>query len=164
MPLIERNKDAIITIGKNVTLNSQNKEYHLNLFGKVKLVADRPNAKISIGDKTRIHGSCIHAWGEIIIGKRVLIAGNVNIIDSNGHEIMPENVEQRIYTTGIHKPIVIEDDVWIGAGSMVLPGVTIGRGSVIGAGSIVSRNIPSYSIAAGNPVAIKNLKDKFYGA
>lgn len=49
------------------------------------------------------------------------------------------------------KGIVIEDDVWVGGGSIILPGVTIGQGSIIGAGSVVTKDVPSYTIVAGNP-------------
>ncbi|MDH3026960.1 DapH/DapD/GlmU-related protein [Gordonia alkanivorans] len=52
------------------------------------------------------------------------------------------------------KPVVIGDDVWIGARVIILPGVTVGRGCVIGAGSVVAKDIPEYTIAAGNPCRV----------
>ena len=51
-------------------------------------------------------------------------------------------------------PITIEDNVWIGGGTIVLPGITIGRNSVIGAGSVVTKSIPTYSVAVGNPCRV----------
>ena len=53
------------------------------------------------------------------------------------------------------RPVIIEDDVWIGTKVIILPGVHIGKGSVIGAGAVVTKNIPAYSIAAGNPAVVK---------
>ena len=55
--------------------------------------------------------------------------------------------------------IIIEDDVWIGAGSIILTGVTISKGSVIGAGSVVAKSIPEYSIAVGNPAKVIHRRD-----
>jgi acetyltransferase-like isoleucine patch superfamily enzyme len=120
----------------------------------VKLLADIPGAAIKIGDDTRIYGSCIHAWKSIRIGKRCLIAANCHIIDSNGHLSSLENPKLRGQLRDVPKSVEIEDDVWIGAGCIVLPGVTIGKGSIIGAGSVVTGDIPGGVIAAGNPAKI----------
>jgi len=89
-----------------------------------------------------------------MIGKRCLIAGNCQIIDSNGHDLSFPDVENRLNTEGSSYPIVIEDDVWIGANSVVLPGVRIGRGSIIGANSVVSASIPPMVVARGNPATV----------
>jgi acetyltransferase-like isoleucine patch superfamily enzyme len=153
-PIIDIRNGGVIMIGDDVTINSRNFGYHLNLQAPVKLFADRPGARIVIGDRTRIHGSCIHAYASITIGKRCLIAGNCQIIDGSAHDVTFNNLESRCETTGTSKPIVIEDDVWIGANVIILPGVTIGRGSIIGAGSVVTKNIPAMVIAAGNPAAV----------
>ena len=53
------------------------------------------------------------------------------------------------------KPVIIEDDVWIGTKTILLPGVHIGKGAIIGAGSVVTKNIPPYTIAVGNPAVVK---------
>lgn len=150
-PLIDTRNNGTIEIHDNVIINSSNKGYHLNLSSPTKLFVDEKGSKISIGEFTRIHGSCLHAWSSITIGKRCLIAGNCQITDSNGHDLSFDNVENRINTKGTSNPIVIEDDVWIGANSIILPGVTIGKGSVVGAGSVVSTRIPPNSIVRGNP-------------
>jgi acetyltransferase-like isoleucine patch superfamily enzyme len=65
-----------------------------------------------------------------------------------------QHPELRLKTLGITKPIIIEDNVWIGYNCLILPGVKIGNGSVIAAGSIVNIDIPANSIAAGNPIKI----------
>ncbi len=154
MPDIFITKTAKVILGDNVTLNSKNKGYHVNMFRSVKILADRPNAFISIGENTRIHGTCIHAHKKITIGKRCLIAANCQIIDSSGHDLSFENVENRIKTSGIAKSITIQDDVWLGMNCIILPGVTIGKGSIVAAGSVVAKSIPEMCIVGGNPARI----------
>lgn len=154
IPFIDVRGNGKIYIGNNVRLNSLNRSYHLNLFAPVKLFADRNGAVIEIGDNTRIHGTCIHAYDKIIIGKNCLIAANCQIFDGSGHDLSFDDVENRINTTGDAKPIKIEDNVWIGANSIILPGVTIGEGSVIGSGSVVVKDIPPYCLAGGNPAKV----------
>lgn len=154
MPVITTVKDAMIIIGNNVTINSSNDGYHLNMFAKTKLMADRAGATIKIGNKTRIHGTCIHAFNSITIGNRCLIAGNCQIMDSNGHEISMDDPSSRINTIDKGREIIIGDDVWIGAGSVILPGVCIGNGSIIAAGSIVHKDVAERCIVGGNPATI----------
>lgn len=154
IPLIEICKGATVTIGKNVTINSKIKSYHVLLHSPVKLMADRIDAKIEIGDNTRIHGSCIHAWEKITIGQNCLIAANCNIIDSNGHQLSFHKVDERHKTQDIANPVIIEDNVWLGTNVIVLPGAFIGYGSVVSAGSVVRGQIPPYSLVAGNPAIV----------
>lgn len=153
-PVIDIRQGSRLTLGNGVILTSRNRGYHLNIGAPVKLFADRPGAEIRIGEGTRIAGSCIHAKKSIVIGKRCLIAGNCQIIDSNGHDLSFPDVEQRTQTEGASYPIVIEDDVWIGANSIVLPGVRIGKGAVIVANSVVSANVPPMVVARGNPATV----------
>lgn len=153
-PLIEIENGGSVHVGSRVRLNSRNRGYHVNMFGPVKLFADMPGATIRIGEDTRIHGACIHAYSSIVIGKRCLIAANTQIVDGSGHDLCLDTPEHRILTIGTALPIVIEDDVWVGMNCIVLPGVTIGRGSVIGAGSVVTKDIPPGTVAAGNPARV----------
>lgn len=150
-PLVQVHKDARLIIGDNVTINSDNRNYHVNMFTRCKIMADRPGAEIIIGNNTRIHGSCIHAFKKITIGNNCLIAANCQIIDGNGHDLSFDNVDNRINTSGKFKEVVIEDSVWLGTGVIVLPGVKIGRGSIISANSVVATDIPPMTIATGNP-------------
>lgn len=150
-PILQVHDEANLTIGNNVTLNSRNFGYHANMHSPVKLMADSCGAKIVIGNNTRLNGCCVHAKREIKIGNNCLIAANVHIFDSNGHDSSLENPSNRINTTGHAKPIHIEDNVWIGLNSIILPGVKIGEGSVVGANSVVAHDIPPFVIFAGNP-------------
>lgn len=153
-PVIRMHPEASIVVGARVTLNSDNSGYHVSMHSPVKLLADVPGARISIGDDTRIHGACIHAWKSITIGKRCLIAANSQIIDSNGHPTALNRPEVRIIQTDSPKSIVIGDDVWIGTGAIILPGVTIGNGSIIGAGAVVAKDIPEGVVVVGNPARV----------
>ena len=89
----------------------------------------------------------------VTIGNNVFIAPDVQIYTAQ-HPLDPDTRNQHI---GSARPINIGDDVWIGGGSIILPGVTIGKGSTIGAGSVVKHDIPSGVIAAGNPCQVKRV-------
>lgn len=116
------------------------------MFSSCKLLADRPQAEIIIGENCRIHGTCIHAVKKIIIGNNCLIAANTNIIDSNGHILAMNNPIERLTIADEGRPVIIEDNVWIGSNVIILPGATIRRGSVIMAGSVVKGEVPPKSI------------------
>jgi len=161
VPIIEVSKNAKIILKNNITLNSINQKYHVSMHSPVKLIADKENATIIIGENTRIHGSCIHAYEDIFIGKNCLIAANTQIFDAGGHGLSFPLVEERINTKGDSKPIRIEDNVWIGANCIILPGVNIGKGSIVGAGSVVTKDIPAYVLSGGNPArVIKKFKQE----
>lgn len=87
---------------------------------------------------------------KVRIGDNVFIAPNVGIYTA-GH---PIDTERRNRGLEYAFPVTIEDNVWIGAGVSILPGVTVGRGSVIAAGCVVNKNVPTMVLAAGNPVRI----------
>lgn len=89
----------------------------------------------------------------VTIGNNVFIAPDVQIYTAQ-HPLDPETRNQHI---GSARPINIGDDVWIGGGSIILPSVTIGKGSTIGAGSVVKHDIPAGVIAAGNPCQVKRV-------
>lgn len=161
MPLIQTINGGRIIIGNNVTLYSSNRQYFANLCSPVKLLVDQPGAVINIGDNSRINGACIHATQNIFIGKNCLIAANTSIIDSDGHDLCLDKPDKRFNSSGISKPIIIEDFVWIGLNCVITKGVTIGYGSVIGANSVVKSDIPSHSLAAGNPArVIRGIKNE----
>ena len=114
------------------------------------------NALLEIGEGCGFSGTTIGCASRVILGRRVMCGANVTITDTDWHplEWRPRAEGQ----TGPVAPVSIGDDVWIGMNATVLKGATIGRRTVIGAGSIVSRPIPEGVIAAGSPaVAIRKL-------
>src|SRR5690554_3801149 len=134
LPILHVVRTAKISLGDDVVLNSINSGHHLNMHSPVKLMADRDGAEIRVGSGTRIHGTCVHAYDSVVIGERCLIAANCQIFDGSGHDLSFENVAKRVKTVGSSSPIVIEDFVWVGANTIILPGVRVGEGSVIAAG------------------------------
>ena len=121
---------------------------------------DSPDARVIIGAGVQIN-DFVHITGvsRVSIGNGVLIASRVFISDSdhgvyggNGAHSSPDIPPALRPLTA--KPVVIEDNVWLGENVSVLSGVTIGKGSVIGTGSVVTKDIPAYSIAVGIPARV----------
>ncbi|MCP3477060.1 acetyltransferase [Bradyrhizobium sp. CCGUVB1N3] len=121
--------------------------------------------RISIGEWCYVGvGTRIWSGASIQIGNRVLISHSVNIFDNLSHPIKAsERHEQarQIFSTGHprmvfldDRPIKISDDAWIGAGAMVMRGVTIGEGGIVAAGAVVTKDVPAYAIVAGNPATV----------
>ena len=116
---------------------------------------------IFIGSDVIINMNCTFVDNmPIKIGNRVLIASNVQIYTSS-HPVLPQErlvpdwkERKTTWFRTYARPVEIKDNAWIGAGSILLPGVTIGENSVIGAGSVVNRSIPANCIAVGNPCKI----------
>jgi len=151
MPIIQKHQSAKIIIGKKFTACSNPRKNSIGVFQKVIIKALSPNSIIKFGTNLGVSGATI-SGENITIGNNVLIGSGVLITDSDAHPIHPKlRNDHRFIKT---KRIIIEDDVFIGARSIILKGVTIGEGSVIGAGSVVSKDIPKMSIAAGNPAKV----------
>ena len=117
-----------------------------------------PGIKVEIGDNVDIAKQVIITTsGGVSIGDRTLIGYRTQILSSN-HEI-PDN-RAMIFTSGHqHKKVTIENDVWIGANCLILPGVTIGEGAVVAGGSVVTKDVPAYAIVGGTPAKIIRMRD-----
>lgn len=128
------------------------------------------NGKIKIGKYTTIRfASRILAIDQIEIGDYVIISNNVTIYDNNNHPVQPEKriemsksgfySELWYVNNSSHSPIIIHDNVWVGERATILKGVTIGTGAIVAMGAIVTKNVPEYSVVAGNPAkVVKYLK------
>jgi len=116
--------------------------------------ARNSTAKISIADGTWINNgfSAIAVHTSITIGRRVLIGTNVEMFDSDFHGIRVD--DRNVSRAEWAKPVVVEDDVFLGSNVRVLKGVTIGRGAVVANGSVVVKDIPPGVIAGGNPARV----------
>jgi acetyltransferase-like isoleucine patch superfamily enzyme len=123
------------------------------------------HGQLFIDDYTFFGNSKIYCSNSILIGKGCWIADHVSIMDSNLHPISPNRRLQDainfsmgifpdVYTNIPNSPLVIHDSVWIGVSSIILKGVTIGKGAIIGAGSVVTKDVPPWTIVAGNPASI----------
>lgn len=151
LPIIQKHRNAKITIGNDFIACSDPRKNSVGVFQKVIIKALSPKSKIKIGNNVGISGSTITGV-EITIGNNVLIGSGCIIADTDAHPINAKDRDNK--NKILQAPIIIEDDVFIGARSIILKGVTIGKGSVIGAGSVVSKSIPANSIAAGNPAKV----------
>lgn len=132
---------------------------HVGISGNVNLVVSykaNPNPTIVIGNDVYLgFESTLSCADRITIGDRVLIAHFASIYDNNNHPIDPgaRAANQPIGKEDI-APVVIEDDVWIGAHAIVLKGVTLGKGSVVAMGAVVTRDVPPMTVVAGNPARV----------
>lgn len=115
-------------------------------------VRNRTKTDSYIGNNVSINRNTV-IRGYFKIGNDVAIAPNCTIIGAN-HNFQRTDIVIKQQGVSNRGGIIIEDDVWIGANCVVLDGVTIGKGSVIGAGSIVTKSIPPFSIAVGNPCKV----------
>jgi len=110
-----------------------------------------PGARLEIGDRVLInHGCSLGATKLVVIGERCNIGSQSILIDNAFHELDPERRDQRPESA----PVILEANVWLAARVIVLPGVTIGKNSVIGAGSVVTRDIPPDVLATGVPARV----------
>ncbi|MDQ1000343.1 acetyltransferase-like isoleucine patch superfamily enzyme [Neobacillus niacini] len=135
------NKIGELTIGKR-----------LGIVGRpwsTQLTVEK-DAVLTIGNDVFINAGCgIAASKEIRIGNNVLIGPRTSILDSDYHLLDADVTSEQL-----KKPIIIEDNVWIGTRCTILPGVKIGKNSVISAGSIVNKDIPPNVVAGGVPVKV----------
>lgn len=107
---------------------------------------------VDIGNEVSF-AAYIHIWGggTVIIGNRVMVGTHTSITS-----LTHDYTQKDMHVTLIRKTVIIEDDVWIGSNCVILPGVTIGRGAVIGAGSVVTRDIQPGTVAFGVPAMPRN--------
>lgn len=154
---------SYVRIGDDFTFTSGESINPLCRTQRGCIVAERAETVIEIGHHVGMASPCLWAKERITIGNYVNIGGDCIIMDSDAH-----NLDWRVRDSGEMfapmvsmdnhtakcAPIVIKDHVLIGAKSIILKGVTIGEGSVIGAGSVVVKDIPANCIAAGNPCKV----------
>jgi acetyltransferase-like isoleucine patch superfamily enzyme len=115
---------------------------------------------IRIGRGTNIGPFCVmSAISEIVLGKHLAIAAHCYIGGGFYHadRIDIPMLEQGIYSKG---PVIIEDDVWLGAGTVVLDNVRIGKGCIVGAGSVVTRDLPEFTVSVGVPARVKRRREQ----
>lgn len=144
--------ESYITLGDNIRIKPRLQLEAIDTLGNTKFTPE-----IVIGDDVSInydvHIACIN---KVVIGKGVLIASKVFISDHGHGDTCTETLQippskRTLYSKG---PVIIEENVWIGEGAAIMPGVTIGRNSIIGANSVVTKDIPPFSVAVGTPARV----------
>jgi carbonic anhydrase/acetyltransferase-like protein (isoleucine patch superfamily) len=124
-----------------------------------------PQGRVALGNYALVHGARIICDAEISIGDYALISWNVVLMDTYRLSVEPEKRRLELERVPEHtlrvamadvpaRPIHIGPNVWIGFDACVLPGVSIGAGSVVGARSVVTQNVPPYTVVAGNPARV----------
>jgi len=161
--------DRVILHNSSRIINSVDQKERIivgsNSHIKGELLVYPHGGRIRIGEYCYIgEGTRVWSGSDITIGDRVLISHNVNIFDNKTHPLDPKLRHEQfreIISSGFpkdidlsDKPVIIEDDVLIGTMSIILQGITIGRGSVVAAGSVVTRDVARYVVVAGNPAKV----------
>lgn len=156
--IFDLRRGSAVTLHSGVVLNAVVAKNSLEARGPVIIKTLSETARVVVGPESGMTSSTVSAITSVSIGARVLIGAGCVITDSDHHVVHPPTGLRRRHLglpeASPQHAVVIEDDVFIGARSIVLKGVTIGRGSVVGAGSVVARDIPPHSIAAGNPCVV----------
>jgi acetyltransferase-like isoleucine patch superfamily enzyme len=149
LPEVRLKKGAVIEIGNDVTLCSLSRFNPLAPRRKLSLVTNTPGARIILQDGAGISNSVLSCYQRITIGRNTLVGAECLIVDSDFHGL-PLGEDKPIRSA----PVTIGDNVFIGARTIILKGVNIGNKSVIGAGSVVTSDIPENCVAAGNPARV----------
>ena len=140
-----------MSIGKNFCMNNGVKGNPIGCYERCTFFVDR-GCTLTIGDNVGISQTALIAHADLTIGDNVKIGGGTCIYTSDFHSLdatiraSKEDMKHRV-----SKPVIIEHDAFIGARCLILKGVTIGVGSIIGAGSVVTKSVPAGEIWAGNP-------------
>jgi len=153
VPVIQKHRVSRMIFGPGFQLRSLLRSNPMAPNHPVVLSTYRQGASLEIGANFRMTGGNLCAAQKIIIGDHVVIGANTTIVDTDFHPADPVGRWVKP-SDGRAAEVVIEDNVFIGMNCLVLKGVRIGRGSVIGAGSVVAKGVPSGVIAAGNPAVI----------
>lgn len=158
IPYVVVAKNGKFTIGSNFAMNNGIKGNPIGSYRRCTFFVNR-NAQLTIGHHVGISQTALICNNSITIGNYVKIGGGVSIYDTDFHSLNADmRKSENDMKNRIDKPIVIKDNVFIGAHAIILKGVTIGENSIIGAGAVVTKSIPANQIWAGNPAKfIKNV-------
>jgi acetyltransferase-like isoleucine patch superfamily enzyme len=141
-PLIHNR--GTIRLGHDLVLESQTKRSYFNVF---------PGGELVLGSAVAMNEGCrFDCTSSIRVGDRTRFGYGVAIFDNNFHEVYDR------VNRPPGNPVVLEEDVWVGSNAMIFPGVTVGRGAVVAAAAVVRKDVPPFTVVAGNPAqAVKTL-------
>lgn len=144
-----------LIIGRNSSINK-----YSTLISICGGLHSKSIGKLIVGNYTYIgeYNNIRAAGGDILIGDNCLISQHVTIVCTNHMCAKKLLINQQQWTSD-RNYVLIEDDVWVGANSVILPGVTIHKGAVVAAGSIVTKDVPEYAIVGGNPAKILKYRE-----
>ena len=148
--LLSRKEGSSLVVGQRCIFRSGYKSNQIGLNRPCSFSAMSMTARVQVGDYCAFSGTVIAAAESITLGDRVICGANTTITDTDWHGLHPS--ERR--NPGRTAPVVLEDDVFLGLGVTVLKGVTIGHGTFVAAGSVVTRSLPPTVLAAGNPARV----------
>ena len=158
LPLFRRLPGSQIRVGRNCEFRSAIWSNQVGLNRRCTVATLSRVALIELGEGCGFSSTAISAARSVRIGKRVMCGANVAITDTDWHSLDPE--ERQAGIVGPTRPVLIEDDVWLGMNVTVLKGVTIGARTVVASGSVVSRSLPADVIAAGQPARVIRQSEK----
>lgn len=152
LPIVSGSRLGAMIIGDRVSLVSRSRDTALGVRSPVILRLLHEGAILEIGDDTGISGAAVCAAQKVRIGRRCLLGADVMIFDTDfhNHEALGRRASAPRWDK-ISAPVVIGDDVFVGARSTISKGVTIGHGAIIGAASVVTSDVPPGAIVAGVP-------------
>jgi len=152
-PICSRYPGSSISLGSGVALDSAIRSNRLGGFSPCVVRTVTPTARIQLGDRVGLSNSVIVAGNTIEIGQDTILGSGVMILDNDFH-VMGTGFSWLSECSKNSRPIKIGRGCFIGSRSMILKGVTLGDRAVIGAGAVVTKDVPAYSMAAGNPARI----------
>lgn len=146
LPVFRFYPGSIVRIGRKCQFRSLHRSNLIGISHPCIMSTFNSGAELRIGDHCGFSGTTIGVFRKVVLGDNIRCGANTVISDGDWHQDDPRS--------GRPKPIIIHDNVWLGLNTIVLKGVTIGENSVIGAGSVVTKDIPPNVIAAGNPCSV----------
>lgn len=152
--LLTKTKNGELIIGNDFKCNNKIRSNSIGLIQPCIFNISTTSSKIIIGNNVGISGSSINATTTVTIEDNVLIGSGCLISDTDSHPLLWDD---RLYNNNdktSKAPITIKKNAFIGARCIILKGVTIGEGAVVGAGSVVSKDVPPYTVVCGNPAKI----------
>lgn len=156
LPIVSMSHLSSIKIGDHAYLISRSRNTALGVNHPVVLRTLKKTAVISIGNHFRASGAILCAADSISIGDRVMMGANVTVADTDFHSFNAGvRFSEHDLSEAREARVVIGNDVYLGMNAIVLKGVTIGDAAIVGAGAVVTRDVPAGAIVAGNPASEK---------
>lgn len=149
-PIVSVAPGSIMKFGPNLVLNNYVRSNPLACFQPCTLRTLAPGAELILGPNVGMSGTVICAGQHISIGEETILGSGVMILDNDFHELDPQGRWRDEHVKNA-RPIKIGRQVFIGARAIILKGVTIGDRALVGAGAVVTRDVPADHLAAGNP-------------